>query len=87
VTDEPILDYRARAARLRLETEQQRSRALNDQCDPENAPEIRVRIWEKLHQVRLPKDPSHAILTVVAQQTGLDLQAVHEVQRLRAQPL
>lgn len=84
MTEPPILDYRARAERLRLETEQQRQRALHDQCDPDNAPETRVRIWEKLHQVRLPKDPSHAILAVVAQQTGLELQAIIEVQRLRA---
>jgi hypothetical protein len=48
---------------------------------------MRVRIWERLHQVRLPKDPSHAILKQVAQQTALDLNEVLEVQRLRAQPV
>jgi hypothetical protein len=81
---EPILDYRARAERGRLEAEQQRERALTDQRDPQNAPETRVRIWEKLHQVRLPKDPTHPILQVVATQTLLAISEVREVQSQRA---
>jgi len=83
---EPILDHRARAERARLEAEQQRQRALTDQRDPANAPETRVRIWERLHQVRLPKDPAHAILATVARETGLALDVVLDVQRERAAP-
>jgi hypothetical protein len=83
-SQDPILDYRARAERARLEAEHDRRRLLNDQCDPQNAPEIRVRIWEKLHHLRLPKDPAHAILGTVARETELGLDAVLEVQRQRA---
>jgi hypothetical protein len=85
-TMEPMLDHRARLERARLEFEQQRQRSLTDQQDPANTPDVRVRIWEKLHQVRLPRDPAHAILATVARETGLDLGEVLEVQRLRAGP-
>lgn len=82
--DPIILDHRARAERDRLEAEHQRQRSLTDQRDPQNPPETRVRIWERLHQVRLPKDPAHAILAKVAEETALGLMAVLEVQRQRA---
>jgi hypothetical protein len=79
-----VQDFRALAERRRLEAEQERSQALRDQCAPENSPEARVRIWERLHQLRLPRAPAHAILLQVAQQTGLQMADLHEVQRLRA---
>jgi hypothetical protein len=79
-------DFRAQAERRRLEAEQRRSQALIDQRSLDNTPEARVRIWERLHQLRLPKDPAHAILQQIAQQTQLQLTDVQEVQRLRAAP-
>jgi hypothetical protein len=79
-------DFRAQAERRRLEAEQRRSQALIDQRSLDNTPEARVRIWERLHQLRLPKDPGHANLQQIAQQTQLQLADVHEVQRLRAAP-
>ena len=84
--DHPILDHRARLERSQFEAAERRERALIDQRSPDNTPEMRVRSWEKLHQLRLPKDPAHAILRVVAQQTALQLNDVLEVQRLRASP-
>jgi hypothetical protein len=83
---DPLLDHRARIERMQTETAERRERALIDQRSPENTPEVRVRIWEKLHQVRLPKSDTHAILAVVAKQTGMPLAAILEVQRLRAEP-
>ena len=85
-TPELMLDHQARAERARLDAEQQRQRSISDQRDAANAPEVRVRIWEKLHQVRLPKSPTHAILAKVASDTGLGLAAVLEVQSARVQP-
>ena len=84
---DPMLDYRARIERDNLESIERRQQALADQRSPVNTPEVRVRIWEKLHQLRLPKDPAHAILLVIVQQTGLGLADVQEVQRLRALPM
>lgn len=81
---EAILDHRARTEQALFEAAQRRDRALVDQRSPENSPEARVRIWERLHQVRLPRDPEHAILPRVAEQTALSLLDVQEVQRSRA---
>jgi hypothetical protein len=87
ITTDYISDFRAQAERRRLEAEQRRSQAILDQRSHDNTPEMRVRIWERLHQLRMPKDPSHAILLQIAQQTQLKLAEVQEVQRVRAQPL
>jgi hypothetical protein len=83
-SDYNISDFRVQAERARLEAEQRRTQALFDQRSHENPPEVRVRIWERLHQLRMPKDPAHAILTQIAKQTHLELAEVQEVQRLRA---
>jgi hypothetical protein len=79
-----IMDFRAQAERRRLEAEQRRSQAMIDQRSIVNTPEMRVRIWERLHQLRLPKDPGHAILVQIAQQTDLQIVEIQEVQRQRA---
>lgn len=83
---EPLFDHRARLEQNQFEAAARRERALVDQRSPENSPEVRVRIWERLHQVRLPKDPAHPIIARVAELTGLELAEVLEVQRLRVQP-
>jgi hypothetical protein len=83
---EPLIDHRARLEQVQFEAAARRERALIDQRSPENSPEVRVRIWERLHQVRLPKDPAHPVMARVAEVTGLELAQVLEVQRFRAQP-
>ncbi len=83
---DPVLDHRARLERQQFEAAERRERALIDQRSPENSPEMRVRTWERLHQLRLPRSPEHAILRQVASQTQLKLSEVLEVQRLRAVP-
>ncbi len=81
-----LLDFRARMERDQLDAAERRARALNDQRSPENSNDARVRVWERLHQVRLPKDPGHNVLQLIAQQTGLALAEVQEVQSIRARP-
>jgi hypothetical protein len=83
---EPLFDHRARLEQMQFEAAARRDRALIDQRSPENSPEVRVRIWERLHQVRMPKDPAHPIMARIAEVTGLQLAEVLEVQRFRAQP-
>ncbi len=83
ISSDPILDHRARLERNQFEAAERRDRALIDQRSPENSPDARVRIWERLHQVRLPKDPAHPILAQVATSTGLQMEEVLEVQRQR----
>jgi hypothetical protein len=83
---DPTLDHRARLERAQLEAAERRTQAFHDQRSPSNSNEARVRVWERLHHLSLPKDPGHNILTVVARQTGLALSDVQEVQRLRKEP-
>lgn len=80
-----LLDHHARLAAEAEERAQQRRVQLTEQRSSQNSPEVRIRIWEKVHQLRLPLDPLHAIVNVVALSTGLTLAEVHEEQRARAQ--
>ena len=85
-THDGFPDFRARAERAAREAAERREQALVDQRSPENTNDARVRIWERLHQVRLPKDPAHAILAIIAKQTGMRLTEVQEVQKQRSAP-
>lgn len=69
------LEERERAQRRRLELAEQRSDL--------NPPEVRIRAWEKLHALRLPQDPGHPVLDVVAISTGLTLSQVRAEQSAR----
>ena len=70
------LEERERALRRRLELAEQRSDL--------NPPEARIRAWEKLHALRLPQDPVHPILEVIATDTALTLSQVRAEQSARA---
>lgn len=52
-----------------------------------NSPEVRIALWEKLHDLRMPADPQHPILDVIAMNTRLHLLDVHAVQAARRQRL
>jgi hypothetical protein len=80
---ESIADHRVRLAREQEETQQRRSEALAGQVSILNAPSERIRIWEKLHGLPLPHNPTHKLLRVIAAGTGLQLDQVREVQQLR----
>jgi hypothetical protein len=62
-----------KAHQRRLELEELRSEL--------NSAERRVRTWEKVHGLSLPRDPDHPILDLIAVKTRLTLQEVREVQR------
>jgi hypothetical protein len=46
-------------------------------------PGERIRIWERLHGLPLPLNPTHKLLGVIAAATDLQLEQVQEEQRLR----
>jgi hypothetical protein len=77
-------DYRERMALLRAEALERRQRELNEQRSPLNAPPDRIRIWERLHQLPLPRSPEHRLLDIIAADTGLSLEEVQAEQRLRS---
>jgi hypothetical protein len=76
---------RARAERLAQDERAKKRRLeLAEQRSDLNSPEVRIRLWEKVHELRLPSDPRHPILDVIAVSTRLRLVEVQEVQRMRA---
>jgi len=66
------------------ERAEKRRQELAEQQSELNPPDVRIRAWEKVHQLRLPGDPLHPILDVIAIGTRLTLAEVREEQRTRA---
>ena len=66
------------------ERAEKRRQELAEQRSDLNPPAVRIRAWEKIHQLRLPSDPAHPILDVIAVSTRLTLAEVQEEQRTRA---
>jgi hypothetical protein len=76
-------DHRARVA-IEEETRiAKRHAAQAEQCESSTAPEGRIRAWEKLHELRLPSDAAHPIVTLVALVTHLTIAEVWQVQQAR----
>ena len=76
-------DYRARIVRQQVEAAEDRQQRLREQTSMQNSPERRIRIWEHLHALSLPRVATHPLLAVVASQTGLTLEQVQDEQRQR----
>jgi hypothetical protein len=79
-------DYRARIAHHQADLLLQRQRELLEQASTLNAPTARIRIWERLHQLSLPRDPNHRLIAIIAANTGLTMDEVRDEQRLRVAP-
>ena len=79
-------DYRARIMAHQAEAAERRQLELLDQRSSMNTPSARIRIWERLHQVDLPRSPTHRLIDVIAAQTDLTCEDVRDEQRLRAMP-
>jgi len=77
--------------RSQLEHEQQqraveRQQQIALQCSPLSSAEERIQLWERLHQLALPRSPTHKLLRVIAEQTELALEQVLEIQKRRFAP-
>lgn len=81
-----VSERRARIEREEQERAAEHRREVALQASPFSDPEARVRQWEKVHALKLPKSSAHKLLQVIATQTELSLQQVLEIQRLRAAP-
>jgi hypothetical protein len=77
---------RTHAERLEQDAEErlhQRQRALAEQSSTAHTPAVRIRIWERVHALRMPGDAAHPVLEVIAFGTGLTLEQIREEQRTR----
>jgi hypothetical protein len=84
---ETISDFRDRIAQRQAEAVETRRRELAEQASDAHTPAARIKIWERLHQIGLPRDPAHQVLSVIADHTGLTLEDVRAEQRQRIAPL
>ncbi len=83
---ENVADFRARIAQDQAEAIEKRQRELAEQTSDANTPSARIRIWERLHQIALPRNPAHRVLSVIAANTGLSIEQVRAEQRQRTLP-
>ena len=79
-------DFRARVALQQAEAVERRRQELLEQTSMLNTPEQRIRVWERLHAVGLPRSPAHRLLHVIADGTALTLEQVHAEQQRRTLP-
>jgi hypothetical protein len=76
-------EYRTRVLQQQSDTAERRRQDLKDQASTLKTPAARIMVWERLHQTRLPRDPAHGLVAVIAANTGLTTEEVHHEQRAR----
>ena len=77
-------EHRRRVEQAEQERAAVRAEELASQASPIHDAAERIRIWERLHALRLPLKSSHVLVKVIATQTRLSVDQVHEEQRRRA---
>jgi hypothetical protein len=83
---ESVADFRDRLVQRQAEAVELRRRELAEQTSDAHTPAARIKIWERLHQVALPRNPTHRVLRIIAANTGLTLEEVRAEQRERKAP-
>ena len=76
-----IADRRAQAEHEQKQRLEERQQQIGLLSSPLSTPEERIRLWEKLHALNMPRSPTHKLLRIIADQTELSLEQVLEVQR------
>jgi len=79
-------DFRARIALEQAHMDEVRRTELLELSAAANAPDARIRAWERTHGLTLPRAASHPVLNSVAAATRLTLDQVHAEQRRRLMP-
>jgi hypothetical protein len=77
-------EYRRRMQQQDRDRAALRASELAAQISPIRGAEERIRIWERLHGLRLPSASAHALVKVVATQTHLTVGEVQAEQRRRS---
>lgn len=79
-------DYRARLAIEQAHADERRRIELLELSATANAPDARIRAWERTHGLTLPRESAHPVLNSVAAATRLTLEQVRDEQRRRSMP-
>jgi hypothetical protein len=76
-------DHRARLALAESEKQERRRSDRAEQMSDANTPEQRIRIWERVHQIALPREVDHPLVRLIAERTGLTVAEVGAEQARR----
>lgn len=82
--EDPMMDFRARLVHQQAEAAERRRLDLAEQSSRLKTAEERIRIWERIHEVTLPRDPHHRLVEIIATNTGLTDAEVRDEQQRRA---
>jgi hypothetical protein len=82
--DDPMMDFRARLVHQQAEAAERRRFDLAEQSSRLKTAEERIRIWERIHEVTLPRDSAHNLVEIIAANTGLTEADVRGEQQRRA---
>lgn len=77
-------DRRAAIQRADQERADLRRSQIEAQAAPATTPQERIRLWEDLHGLRLPRNADHKLVRVIARDTALTPRQVNEEQLRRA---
>ena len=80
---ESVIKSPERLAQEQEERAEKRRLELAEQRSDLNPPEVRIRTWERIHGLRLPSDPEHPIVDVIAIGTRLTIEEVRNEQQMR----
>lgn len=83
-SDDPMMDFRARLVHAQAEAAERRRHDLAEQSSRFKTAEERIRIWERIHEVNLPRDTAHNLVDIIAANTGLSSSEVQAEQERRA---
>ena len=86
VPGETVAEHRTRLGLQQSDRIERRERECLEQRSPDLTPVQRLRLWERLHQLRIPSRLRGTLATVIAGDTGLSIEQVHEAQLARALP-
>ena len=86
IPGELVSEYRTRLALEQVQADDRRKAELSELTATTNAPDARIRAWERTHGLSLPRGAMHPVLNSVAA-TRLTLEQVHAEQRRRQTPV
>lgn len=76
-------ERRAAAQRAEQERAEERHAKIEAQASPFVTPRERIRLWEDLHGLALPRNAEHKLVSVIANSTALTVGDVQEEQARR----
>jgi hypothetical protein len=83
-SEDPMMDFRARLVHQQAEAAERRRFDLAEQSSRLKTAEERIRIWERIHEVTLPRASAHNLVEIIAANTGLTEADVRGEQLRRA---